>query len=60
MLKRLEPEKENPVSKALFDKIKEFQKTREGIQGSLMSDATKQTAIAREWEKVLEAVKNIG
>ena len=60
MLKRLEPEKDNPVSKALFDIIKEFQKTRKGIEGSLMSDATKQTAIAREWEKVLEAVKNIG
>ena len=60
MLKRLDPEKDNPVSKALFDRIKEFQKTRKGIESSMMSDATKQTAIAREWEKVLEAVKNIG
>lgn len=59
MLKRLEPEKDNPVSKALFDRIKEFQKTRKGIEGSMMSDATKQTAITREWEKVLEDIKGI-
>ena len=59
MFKRINPVESSEESKAVFARVKEFKDARAAVQKTQMSDATKQSAIARLWETALKEIEGI-